>query len=505
MKKIQLTKEDIEEILTKYRTSLREIEKLTGISRSTLKKNILKYDLIHLLISDSELKSIQHKKAKDSFSKNILENQENFNKMIEKRKDTATKKYGSWSEMYKKNLENSKKTNIKKYGADNPMKNSEICQYSKKQCLKKYGTENAGWTEISKEKIIRTNLERYGKEFHLSKYKYTSNFSFSKIANDKELLKEFLSSLPEKPTLKQLSEMFKIDYTSVQKKIKKMKLEKYISFLSGKSYFELEILEFIKTFATFEILERNRNILNGLELDIYIPEKRIALEINGGFWHSSEFKEKQYHQKKSIACEKMNIRLIHIIDSQWKYQKDIIKSIIKNALGFTDRKLYARNCIIREISSKDCGLFLNENHLQGFAPSRYYYGLFYKDELVQVMTFNNSFKTKGYDSELTRNAIKLNTNIIGGTEKLFSYHIKSTKPKSIISYVDFNIFNGISYKKLSFEEKHLTKPNLIWIMNGRNFYRSPSRHKEFSELRAAGKAVKYFGSGLKVFEWNNKI
>jgi len=500
MKKIKLTEEFLKQLLTENKVSLRDLEKLSGYSRSTLSRNISKYNLNYLLLSKGNLKKIQYKKIQASLNETLAD-ESKVREIVEKRKATATEKYGSWEMMYKDNTIKREKTNLQKYGVSNPMLNSDVVKYSKEKCLEKYGVENAGWTDESKKKIIQTNLERYGKEFHTNKYKYTEAFSFDKMANDREQLKEFLISLPEKPNMGKLAEMFKLDYTTIQKKIKKMKLTEYISLLSGTSYYEGYVADFIESLGTFNIIRNDRTVLDGLELDIYIPDKNLAIEVNGGYWHSTQFKEKKYHQNKTIMCEKKGIRLIHILDSQWKHQQGIFKSIIRNALKLTPHKIYARKCEIKNIDAKICGSFLKENHLQGFAPAKHYYGLYFEDEIVQVMTFNNSFKTKGYEAELTRNAIRLNTNIIGGTERLFKHFIRSMDPKSIVSYVDMNIFNGMSYTKLGFTIKHITKPNLMWILKDQYFYRSPSRYKEFRQLESEGKIIKYFGSGLKVFEW----
>ena len=48
----------------------------------------------------------------------------------------------------------------------------------------------------------------------------------------------------------------------------------------------------------------NKNILNGLELDIYIPSHNLAIEYNGLYWHSEEFIDKNYHINKTELCEK---------------------------------------------------------------------------------------------------------------------------------------------------------------------------------------------------------
>ena len=54
-----------------------------------------------------------------------------------------------------------------------------------------------------------------------------------------------------------------------------------------------------------EYESNNRSILNGKELDIYIPSKNIAIECNGVYWHS--LKPTNFHYNKWKNCkEKRN-------------------------------------------------------------------------------------------------------------------------------------------------------------------------------------------------------
>lgn len=65
-----------------------------------------------------------------------------------------------------------------------------------------------------------------------------------------------------------------------------------------------------------KIIQHDRNVLNGQELDFYIPSKKLAIEFNGNYWHSDLKKEKKYHFNKSKLADSKGIRLIHI----WEYE-----------------------------------------------------------------------------------------------------------------------------------------------------------------------------------------
>ncbi|MCK9320064.1 hypothetical protein, partial [Methanoculleus sp.] len=51
------------------------------------------------------------------------------------------------------------------------------------------------------------------------------------------------------------------------------------------SSYELELQDFIKS-LNIDYVFQDRKILNGKELDIFIPSKKVAIEFNGLYWHS---------------------------------------------------------------------------------------------------------------------------------------------------------------------------------------------------------------------------
>jgi hypothetical protein len=68
-------------------------------------------------------------------------------------------------------------------------------------------------------------------------------------------------------------------------------------------------------------------------------------------------------------------------------KQEIIKAKLKALFGIEQTKIYARKCIIKEISTELKNDFLNQFHIQGEDKSKIKLGLFYQDELVAVMTF----------------------------------------------------------------------------------------------------------------------
>ena len=208
-----------------------------------------------------------------------------------------------------------------------------------------------------------------------------------------------------------------------------------------------------------------RNIIPPKEVDIYIPEKKMAIECNGIYWHSDQNKSQKYHYDKYKECQKKGIQLIGVWEDQIINKPDIIRSIILSKLGIYDERVYARKCEIKEVSSKECNEFLDKYHLQGKTNSSIKLGLYYNDELVSVMAFGKGRKCLNSKAnyELYRYCCKEGVQVIGGATKLLKYFIKKYKPESIESFSSNDISNGDLYKHLGFE--YVSESQSYWYVD----------------------------------------
>ena len=166
-----------------------------------------------------------------------------------------------------------------------------------------------------------------------------------------------------------------------------------------------------------------------------------------------------YHKEKSKLAQEHGYRCIHVWD--WDDTGKIIQLLLKR------KRIYARDCQVREIYLSEAKEFLDRYHLQNYGRCRIRLGLYYKDELVSVMTFSKPRYNKKYDYELIRYASS--HQVIGGAEKLFKYFINNYAPKSVISYCDNSKFDGKVYKMLGFIKKSSGIPTRHWY-NGKNHY-----------------------------------
>lgn len=235
---------------------------------------------------------------------------------------------------------------------------------------------------------------------------------------------------------------------------------------TGPSRSEQEVYSYINNIISAE--QSNRNILKGKELDIYIPSKKLAIEFNGLYWHSDEFKKDTYHINKTKQCEKENINLIHIFEDEWSNKKEIVKSRLSNILGNTLNKIYARKTEIKQVPTSQAMQFLEESHIQGKVGGKVKLGLYYDNELVSLMTFGKLRKNLGSNHkdghwELLRFCNKLNTTVVGGFSKLLKHFQKSFKWVNIVSYADLRWSQGNVYFKNGFQEEGRSFPSYFYF------------------------------------------
>ena len=216
---------------------------------------------------------------------------------------------------------------------------------------------------------------------------------------------------------------------------------------------EKQITDFIKEILPNEtILNSDRTILNGQELDVYIPSKALAIEYHGLYWHCELHKDRQYHFNKRQLADQANIRLLQFYGNEWNEKTNICKSIIKSTLNQFDHKYFGRKTIIKIPSANERKDFLTQNHLMGDFKSGKSVGLYIGDELISLIVY----KRHGYGIDISRFCNKLNTTVIGGLSKLLKFIGSKENPLFIQSWVDLRYHKGSGLLAMGFEQEKIT-------------------------------------------------
>jgi hypothetical protein len=235
-----------------------------------------------------------------------------------------------------------------------------------------------------------------------------------------------------------------------------------------KSSLEYDLIEKIKEVYDGEVVHGYRLKDSMKSVDIFIPQKRLGIEINGIYWHSDD---KYKHKNKLDMCASENITLLQFTDLDVNSKSDIVFSMIKNKLGLSKR-IFSRKTMIREITSKEYRDFTDNNHIKGYCAASIKLGAFYNEELVSVISLSSSRFDRDESFEIIRFCSQLNTSIVGGFSKFLNYVFSQySHINKISSFVDLHHGNGDSYRRVGFESKGVTEPNYFyWFKDANKLY-----------------------------------
>ena len=285
---------------------------------------------------------------------------------------------------------------------------------------------------------------------------------------------------------------------------------------------ERELYEYVcKLVGKENVRHNDRTVLNGSEIDIYIPSLKIGIEYNGVIWHSEKFgKGKNYHLSKLELANKKGVELIQIFEDEYVHNKKIVLNKLKHLLqcNYNSQKINARSCTVSIIDRKEAKSFLEDNHIQGFGKSTVHIGLMCDKELVAVMSFRRIIKDSD-EWELTRFASDNNFIVRGAGGKLLSFFIKNFNPSSIKSFADRRWTvkaDDNLYTKLGFTLDEILDPDYRYVLKSNperihkfNF-RKKLLNKKYglpltmteSEMAKEIGAFKIWDCGLFRYVWN---
>jgi len=309
---------------------------------------------------------------------NPAKNEKIFNKI----KQTNLMRYGvEYIFQTEKCKENLKKGNYKKYGVDNPFKAVSVREKAIKTNLERYGVKSIFQSELYREYLKYVFVEKYGVECPLK-----SDVILNKI----------------KDTM-----------------IKKYGVSYYIAsndFIHRhRSHMSKAENEFFEWIPCENKIHTERNLISPYELDIVLPSYKIAIEYNGLFWHSSRFKDENYHINKTNMCREQGFKLFNIWENE---NLDVWKSIILREINKISKTTIDE---IHEISFNVAKDFFEKNSLENLKEG-VSYGGFKDGVLIQVVN-------------ICENAMKISTlNYCGCDDKLINFVI--TKYKNIVYNMD---------------------------------------------------------------------
>ena len=220
------------------------------------------------------------------------------------------------------------------------------------------------------------------------------------------------------------------------------------------SKYEKEIYDYIKTIDNnIEIFSNNRSILEGYELDIYLPKHNIAIEFNGLFWHSNAKKKNNYHITKTNICNEKNVKLIHIFEDEWIYKSKSCEKLFTDLLTNNTNIDSSIDLINFETAKK----FHEENSLYHTKCGDINIGYFSNGNLKDLLSLrkksNGCFEivSFGHNKQILKN--------------LFEFFNKNFKPKSVSVKCNLRFQSHKLFQDLGFEIIKTTKPSFFFVQN----------------------------------------
>jgi len=419
------------------------------------------------------------KKAKQT----KLEKYGNLNNW-KKAKQTKLEKYGN--ENYT-NREKAKQTMLERYGDENYNNIDQI----KRTKLERYGNEHY----VNLEKTKKTKFERYGNEHYVNpeKAKQTSMRRYGtinaaqkhlpidvyEIIENKDKFRKFASGKTKALIAYELG----IDFNTVTAYVKKYKCDDIIT-NGNKSKWEDLIKKYLEDLHV-DFVQNTRKVIPPYELDFYLPEFNVAIEINGNLWHSElrGGKGKNYHFNKWKACKEKGIDLYMYFEDELRDNFDIIKSKIRYITHKNKLVIGARKCEIKDINYDEEKDFLNTYHIQGAKHSHdKTIGAFYNNELVAVFSWQ---KKKNY-LEITRFATNLKASYPGLFSKMMKHMIQELNYSGkIVSFSNNGHSNGGVYAAAGFVKSK--------IFSGAYWYTKNYIERENRQRYMKSKIAKKFG------------
>jgi len=259
---------------------------------------------------------------------------------------------------------------------------------------------------------------------------------------------------------------------------------------------EAEVLEFVKSLGVFAEPKR----IGIYNFDVYVPDRKIAIEFNGLFHHSSARRSKGYHKDKFEYATGQGLQLLQFWEDEWHGSKEIVKSMIMTKLGLGITRIYARDCEVKTPRAETALDFLNKSHLLGAANYSGAVGLYHQGELVMLITLAAHHRN-AEEIVISRVCSKLNTIVVGGFSRLLS----QVPLRPLSTWSDNRFSGGKVYESLGFIHDSDLAPDYEYVKGSQRFSKQSMRKNLEEKISGKTESVLRTEQGyLKIFDAGKK-
>lgn len=272
-----------------------------------------------------------------------------------------------------------------------------------------------------------------------------------------EKLEEFIRVNREKPYILDVEKMLNRGETVTRRYLKEYNLETYIN-RTYKSRYERDIRDLLSD--NNKIITNIKDIIDNRELDILLPNKKIAIEFNGSYWHSEKYKDISYHIDKTRACEDKGIRLIHIFEYEWLNIDKHLKLIELLKKFNVDKYKDIKQTEFRIVNNNIAKEYNMKNNIYNHINCNTNIAV-YKDNDIISMTSVNIINNK--ECEILRHCNNIDYSAKDILNKIIKILTEELKMSTIKVKVNLDKFSGKTYKDIGFKELNKIKPDYIWV------------------------------------------
>ena len=133
-----------------------------------------------------------------------------------------------------------------------------------------------------------------------------------------------------------------------------------------RSIFEQRVYNYVSSICSDEIKKVRSGVICRGELDLYLPHSGLAIECNGGYWHTLAKRNcKFYHMDKTVSAASANVRLLHIWDFDWYTNEQHCMNLILSHITMGGELSSFQNIEWVEQPGDDNSVFLSQPRFTG--------------------------------------------------------------------------------------------------------------------------------------------
>lgn len=252
---------------------------------------------------------------------------------------------------------------------------------------------------------------------------------------------------------------------------------------------EEEVVTFLEGLGV-NLTRRDRTIIRPKELDIVLPDQKLAIEYCGLYWHSEAGgKTKASHLEKHLLCEAAGYRLITVFDDEWMAQRSKVESTLRHFVGLSPKGVYGRMASIAEIKWSQAAAFLERHHLLGTgSAATVCVGAHDRSgQLIAVMSFGPPSDERGATGEIEmKRYVSDGRNHPGLGSRMFRWSIETYGWTKVSAFVDRRWFGGSFKLHSGFKRVGESEPSLFWTIRRERFHRRAFKKAELTAKHGPG-------------------